>query len=506
MTQTEVKLKRFRALSGLGAAAALCAGAAALCANPATAQGRNSGHDSGRGGESSPQRSEPRREESPQRSEPRREEPRREEPRRETPRYEAPRYEPQRREEPRPDFQRRSDPSVSRQSTPMPSRDPGRPTFGDDRRSGREAGSIPRQDPSVRREEPRTPPRDSYQAPRTGGSSSPARDGGWRNGDQRPQRDSGTSGSGTGNTYDRRNSSDRYDRVGDRRPSDQGPLRDSAGSRTGGTDRIRSGDLGYRDHARSESLAPQRDRARDLFTRSQEGRYYNNGVLLRRGYYSPYREIGHYYPGYVFYPYYYPTYDASVVYLSPYSFYFGVCAPYIYRRHTFYSCPSTIWIDVPVYVNDEYHGWDDDRRSGDDYYLNRSGYYDPDAVSDPTLRDAVDDIRDAFRYGSIEHLVNLVDPQIKIAVFLKGKYDYSMATNDYLDLTRDAMRNMDTIEFDITRLRKRAMGVYVASGKHVYRDSEGRERTVYVSFVLEKLRDHWTITQVGTSPDRIQEP
>jgi hypothetical protein len=230
-------------------------------------------------------------------------------------------------------------------------------------------------------------------------------------------------------------------------------------------------------------------------------------VLLRRGYYTPYREIGYYYPNYCFYPYYYPTYSASVVYFSPFSFYYGVCAPYIYRRHTYHVVPSYIWIDVPIYVNNEYRGWDDDRRYKDDYYLNRSrDAFDPDSVADRGLRDAIDDIRDAFHYGSIEHLINLVDPGIKMAIFLKGKYEYSLNSNDYLDMTRDAMRNMDTVQFDITRLRKRAASVYVASGKHVYRNREGQTRTVYVSFVLEKLRDRWTITQVGTSPDRIQEP
>jgi hypothetical protein len=209
----------------------------------------------------------------------------------------------------------------------------------------------------------------------------------------------------------------------------------------------------------------------------------------------------------VFYPYYYPTFDVSLSFYSPYSYYYGVCAPYIYRRHTYYAYPPTVWIDVPIYVNNEYRGWDGDRYNRDDYYLNRSSSeYDPSNVQDQGLRDAMDDIRDAFHFGSIEHLVNLVDPQVKVSVFLKGKYEYSLSSNDYLDMTRDAMQNMDTIQFDITRLRKRALGVYVASGKHVYRNKEGEKRTVYVSFVLEKLRDRWTITQVGTSPDRIQEP
>ena len=80
-----------------------------------------------------------------------------------------------------------------------------------------------------------------------------------------------------------------------------------------------------------------------------------------------------------------------------------------------------------------------------------------------------------------------------------------MNANDYLDLTRDALSSMKTLQFDLTLLHKRAEGVFVVSGKHVYWGQNGQPRTVYVSYVLESLRDQWTLTQVGTAPDRVQE-
>ena len=190
----------------------------------------------------------------------------------------------------------------------------------------------------------------------------------------------------------------------------------------------------------------------------------------------------------------------SVTFLSPYSYYYGVVPAYIHRRRCYQTPPSYVYIEVPVYVHDETRGYDSDLT---DYYLTRDRYdYEG---REPSLDRAVDDIREAFRLGNIEPLVNLTDPQVRIAVFLKGKYEYSLDPSDYLDMTRDALHTTETIQFDLYRVQKRAAGVFVVSGKHIYRNRDGERRTVYVSYVLERLADRWTITQVGTSPDRIQD-
>jgi hypothetical protein len=88
-------------------------------------------------------------------------------------------------------------------------------------------------------------------------------------------------------------------------------------------------------------------------------------------------------------------------------------------------------------------------------------------------------------------------------VFRRGKYDYSMDANDYLDVTRDAMRVIQTVDFKIEHVRRKADGVWSLAGRHVYRDKNGSRRTVFVSFVLERIHGRWTITQVGTAPERL---
>ncbi len=248
-----------------------------------------------------------------------------------------------------------------------------------------------------------------------------------------------------------------------------------------------------------ENPAPFRNRALDIFTRSTEGRRYNNGIVLRGGsYYSNNYPRPYFSSGYCYYPHYASTFDVSISFFSPY-YYYDPCPRYIYRRQCFYTPPSLIYIEVPIYVGDEARGYDSDR---DDYYLSRNYRYED---REPGLDRAIDDIRESFRSGNIEPLVQLTDPQVRIAIFHKGKYEYSLAPSDYLDMTRDALHTTDTIALDLYRVRKRAAGVFVVSGRHEYRDREGRHRVVFVSFVLERLYNRWTLTQVGTSPDRIRE-
>jgi len=273
---------------------------------------------------------------------------------------------------------------------------------------------------------------------------------------------------------------------------------------TSSNDRVilRSGDRTVR-RSSTDDPRPYRNRAQDIFTRSAEGKRYQHGVILRQGGYIDNRRIRIYFPhGYAYYPYYCPTYDYGVVFYSPYYYYYGVCPPYIYRRHCYYRPPAVIYIEVPVYVNNVSRGYDSDL---DDYYLSRNDYYYDDQYRDRTLNRAIDNLRDAFRDSNIDLLAELTDPNVRIAVFRRGKYEYTLEANDYLDMTRDMMRTTETIDFDLYRVRRRARDVYVVSGKHVYLNRDDEKRTVYVSFVLERLQGRWVLTQVGTAPDRIED-
>lgn len=246
--------------------------------------------------------------------------------------------------------------------------------------------------------------------------------------------------------------------------------------------------------------APFRNRSGEIFSRSWEGRRYDNGLYLRPATRIYDNRLARYYPShFVSYPYYCPTFSFGVTFYSPYSYYYGVCAPYIYRTHCFYGPPATIFIDVPIYVGDECRGYD---TRHDDYYLNT----DASRYREPGLDSAIDKIRDTFRTGDVQSLVDITDPKVRIAVFQRGKYQYSIDPGDYLDMTRDALQSTETVAFDLYRVHQRGAGVYVVSGKHEYRNHDGETRTVYVSYALERIDGRWLLTQVGTAPDRIEEP
>ena len=50
-------------------------------------------------------------------------------------------------------------------------------------------------------------------------------------------------------------------------------------------------------------------------------------------------------------------------------------------------------------------------------------------------------------------------------------------------------------------LHQRAPAIFAADAQHVYRDSTGAARSVYVSYVLQDISGQWTLTQIETSPD-----
>jgi hypothetical protein len=166
------------------------------------------------------------------------------------------------------------------------------------------------------------------------------------------------------------------------------------------------------------------------------------------------------------------------------------------------QAPERVYVEVPIYEGGEWHGWYGDE-SGN-YYL--ATYSNNDAVvdhRDPGFNDAVNHILDTFHGGNIQDMVNVTDPDVKISVFLKGKYQYSMTSDDYLDITRDALTNLDTISFNLDRIKRKASGVYSVSGIHIFADKNGTEHKVYVSFVLERIHDNWVLTQVDDSPGRL---
>jgi hypothetical protein len=203
-----------------------------------------------------------------------------------------------------------------------------------------------------------------------------------------------------------------------------------------------------------------------------------------------------YFPhGHFHYPFYHPTFIRGQCFVSPFGFYFGVCVPFIDASDCHVLPPAVVFIDAPVYQGDVCTGFND---QSDQNFLN-----DPNLDQDePGLGNALDELTETFQNGNIDGLVALIDPNMSIAIYLRGHYKYSLPANDYIDLTRDTVQSIQTVQFTLEYLHQRAPGVFSASGRHTFKDQSGQVQTVWLSFVLQDISGQWTLTQVGTSPGR----
>ena len=234
------------------------------------------------------------------------------------------------------------------------------------------------------------------------------------------------------------------------------------------------------------------------YTVTSLGRVYTNGVTIRIGSVPYYTTLRPYFAsGYSFYPYYVPSYGGGAAAVSPYGYFYGSAAPFINPDSVVADAPAAEYVDVPTYDGNLCSGYQD---SDSENWLT----HDDLADTEPGLLLAIEELTEAITQSKIDMLVSLIDPNVQVAVYLKGKYRYSLAGGDYVDLSRDAISNTKTIGFDITSLRKRADGVFCASGTQTYKSKAGKVRVVYVSYVFEQSGNKWILTQVGSAPDVIQ--
>jgi len=214
--------------------------------------------------------------------------------------------------------------------------------------------------------------------------------------------------------------------------------------------------------------------------------------------------------GMAYFPSYSLDYLPGVTCPSPYAYYLGAFPPYISAGDVNYAPPQDVYVPTPLYSPEgAYQGYPPE--GGDSSNLNQApkGSYRIGEESQPisekpddVLKAAVDDIQKAWQDRDIQFLVKHIRNDSQIAVYLRGKYQYSLDSGDYVDMTRDAFRATKTVKFVLDGVQGKADGVYVVTGHHVYQDKDGAEHTVHISYVLERADDSYYITQVGTDPDK----
>ncbi len=165
------------------------------------------------------------------------------------------------------------------------------------------------------------------------------------------------------------------------------------------------------------------------------------------------------------------------------------CRPSVYFYFGYFPYVQIARIHVLPYVTVSYVSAPVIMDNG--YYLSRNRTI--------GLSNALSDIRNAWVNGRFDLIKNHVNADQSIAVLLDGKYDYSVDANDYIQMTSDAVGQVHTISFTWEKTEQRSDGDYTAFGKHVYSDSSGDTKTVYVSYTLSKIDGVYSIVEVGSS-------
>ncbi len=204
--------------------------------------------------------------------------------------------------------------------------------------------------------------------------------------------------------------------------------------------------------------------------RYQGGSYHYGGFGYRSGFDYGYWAFGH------------PRYRH---YDSPF-FFFGLL--FIYgERCAIYRQPAYAYYPAPDY----YYG------SGNNgaYYLSRDRY--------SGLHTSLDDIRNAWITDNSDPMARHIDPSARIAVYLDGKYSYSMSGKDYRGMTADAMHHTSTSTFAVYKVDKRSDGAYIAFAKQQFYDANNNYKVAFVSYTLAPRHDKWMVVAVGSSAHRL---
>lgn len=224
---------------------------------------------------------------------------------------------------------------------------------------------------------------------------------------------------------------------------------------------------------RTEGLNPSRWRDRYIIAPVDPAYTYS-------GFYVSYR-FGNLRFGYQYYHVYPDPY--RVVY-APY-WYYDPCPPFVVLYRVVYlpPRPHTVLVEVPIFVETPYYL---ERRPRD------------------SQQQLLSDLRAAWMLRDPSYLTRYIRPDSYIAIFLDGQYAYSLPAQDYIDMTRDAIRAVRTEQIRFYRTTRRGETQLVVRGEHHYiDDATGVRRLVYIQYTFEQVDGRWYLIEAGSSANRL---
>lgn len=117
---------------------------------------------------------------------------------------------------------------------------------------------------------------------------------------------------------------------------------------------------------------------------------------------------------------------------------------------------------------------------------------------------AINDIRHAWIEDDPTSFNAHLTDQIDVRIYLNGEYSYSTATNDYYAMTADTMSTSHTTAMDFQSPVWISSHEVFYTGRQVFTDPDGGQRTLYISYRLRKLGSDWYVVAFGSSADPIE--
>lgn len=179
-----------------------------------------------------------------------------------------------------------------------------------------------------------------------------------------------------------------------------------------------------------------------------------------------------------YYPFYYVGAFQAGFYYSPFWSYGNLFPTYIYPERV-------IVVEKRTYIRN---------------VVSDDSFYDPYSSGTTTLRDTMEDIRSAWLDGDGGLLLRHINDAFPVRILQKGDYKYSLAPDDYRDITKDALNRVQTVSFEWTNVDRQQDDVVLLEARHTFRDADGDTHTIRLNYTVEKARGSWWITQTDVSP------
>ncbi|RYG45242.1 hypothetical protein EON79_13100 [bacterium] len=117
---------------------------------------------------------------------------------------------------------------------------------------------------------------------------------------------------------------------------------------------------------------------------------------------------------------------------------------------------------------------------------------------DTGVRDALNDLQEAFKTSRGRIADRLVPEQGEVAIFNEGRYDYSLSADDFQKMLSDAVEDARTTQYSIQEARQRGDEVRVRA-RHTFTDSWGKEESVTHLITLRRENGgDFVIREFGT--------